>query len=67
MSDATHDDHAPAHEPDDAGHGHDGPDEHDEHGSKLGSIDWAAWGAGALGVGAGLAVAACLYVATSLT
>ena len=46
MSDTTHDDHAPAHEPDDAGHGHAGHDEHGEHEAKLGSIDWAAWGAG---------------------
>ncbi len=63
MSDTTHDDHPPAHEPDDASHGHAG---HDEHATALGPIDWAAWGAGILGVGAGLVVAFCLYVSTSL-
>ncbi len=66
MSDATHDGHLPAHEPDDASHGHAGHDEHGEHAEALGPIDWAAWGAGILGVGAGLIVAFCLYVATSL-
>jgi len=66
MSGTTHDDHPPAHEPDDAGHGHAGHDEHGEHAEPLGPIDWAAWGAGILGVGAGLVVAFCLYVATSL-
>ena len=66
MSDATHDDHPPAHEPDDAGHGHAGHDEHGEHGTALGPVDWFAWGAGLLGVGAGLVIAGCLYIATSL-
>jgi hypothetical protein len=66
MSETTHDDHAPAHEPDDAGHGHGGHDEHVEHAAALGPIDWFAWGAGLLGVGAGLVVAFCLYVSTSL-
>jgi hypothetical protein len=66
MSDTTHDDHPPAHEPDDAGHGHDGHDEHGSHGAELGPIDWRAWGAGIIGVGAGLVVAFCLYVATAL-
>jgi hypothetical protein len=66
MSETTHDDHAPAHEPDDAGHGHGGHDEHGEHAAALGPIDWLAWGAGLLGVGAGLVVALCLYVSTSL-
>jgi hypothetical protein len=65
MTETTHDDHAPAHEPDDAGHGHAGHDEHGEHEAARGPIDWAAWGAGALGVGAGLVVAVCLYIATS--
>jgi hypothetical protein len=32
----------------------------------LGPIDWAAWGAGLLGIMAGLAVAACLYLSTTL-
>lgn len=66
MSDTAHDDHPPAHEPDDAGHGHGGHDEHGEHASSLGPVDWFAWGAGILGVGAGLAVAFCLYLTTSL-
>jgi len=66
MSDTTHDDHAPAHEPDDADHGHGGHDEHGEHAPALGPVDWFAWGAGILGVGAGLAVAFCLYLSTSL-
>jgi hypothetical protein len=36
------------------------------HGTPLGPIDWLAWGAGLLGIAAGLAVAACLYLSTSL-
>ena len=39
---------------------------HGSHGAPLGPIDWFAWGAGFLGVGAGLVVAACLYISTSL-
>jgi hypothetical protein len=66
MSDTTHDDHPPAHEPDEAGHGHAGHDEHGDHGPALGPIDWAAWGAGVVGVGAGLVVAVCLYITTAL-
>jgi len=72
MSETTHADHPPGHEPDDAGHGHAGHDErgdHDEHrdhAEKLGPIDWRAWGAGLLGVGAGVVVAACLFLSTSL-
>jgi hypothetical protein len=66
MSDTTHDDHAPAHEPDGADHGHGGHDEHGEHAPALGPVDWFAWGAGILGVGAGLVVAFCLYLSTSL-
>lgn len=66
MSETTHDDHPAVHEPDDAGHGHGGHDEHGEHGAAQGPIDWLAWGAGLVGVGAGLAVAFCLYVSTSL-
>ena len=47
------------------------PDEHatDDHGhgaEALGPIDVAAWGAGALGVAMGRAVAFCFVVATSL-
>ncbi len=66
MSETSHDDHPPAHEPDDAGHRHAVDDEHGDHAVKLGPIDWAAWGAGLLGVGAGVVVAACLYLATTL-
>jgi hypothetical protein len=77
MSDTSHDDHPPAHEPDEAGHahgheehgGHDEHADHDEHGDHgvpLGPVDWAAWGAGIVGAAAGIAVAVCLYVATSL-
>lgn len=66
MSDTTHVDHLPAHEPDDGGHGHAGHDEHGAHAEALGPIDWTAWGAGILGVAAGLAVAACLFLSTSL-
>jgi hypothetical protein len=51
------DEHATdAHASDDHGHGADA----------LGPIDVAAWGAGALGVALGLAVAFCFVVATSL-
>ncbi len=71
MSDNAHDEHPQSHEPDEAGHAHGheehaGHDEHGGHDVALGPIDWAAWGAGILGVGAGLAVAVCLFVATSL-
>jgi hypothetical protein len=75
MSDPTHDavasaagapgGQAAAHEPDEGGHSPAGHDEHGEHAEKLGPIDWAAWGAGLLGVAAGLAVAACLYLSTA--
>ncbi len=58
---------ATAHEADEANHGHAGHDEHGEHAAALGPIDWPAWGAGVLGVGAGLVVAFCLYLATSLS
>ena len=34
-------------------------------GTPLGPIDWAAWGAGVLGIAAGLAVAICLFISTS--
>jgi hypothetical protein len=66
MSESTHDEHPPVHEPDDAGHGHDGHDDHEEHGTALGPIDWFAWGAGLLGVGAGVVVAFCLSVSMAL-
>jgi hypothetical protein len=35
-------------------------------GAPLGPVDWAAWGAGLLGIAAGLVVAACLYLSTAL-
>ena len=35
-------------------------------GAPLGPVDWLAWGAGLLGIGAGLVVAACLFIATNL-
>jgi len=71
MSDTISDDHPPIHEVGESGHAdgheeHGGHDEHADHGVALGPIDWAAWGAGILGAAAGLAVAVCLYVATSL-
>ncbi len=66
MSDPTQDLDEAAHEPDDAGHGHGGHDERGEHGSTMGPVDWLAWGAGLLGVGAGLVVAFCLYASTAL-
>ncbi len=34
-------------------------------GTPLGPIDWAAWGAGLLGIAAGLAVAICLFISTT--
>ena len=55
--------HAPEH-PDgaraDAAHGDHGQ------GAPLGPVDWPAWGAGLLGIAAGLVVAACLYLSTPL-
>jgi len=55
--------HAPEH-PDgaraDAAHGDHGQ------GAPLGAVDWPAWGAGLLGIAAGLVVAACLYLSTTL-
>jgi len=36
------------------------------HGAPLGPVDWFAWGAGLLGIGAGLVVVACLLISTSL-
>ena len=40
---------------------------HESHaqGTPLGPIDWATWGAGLLGIAAGLAVAICLFISTS--
>ncbi len=41
---------------------------HGDHaqGAPLGPVDWAAWGAGLLGIMAGLVVAACLFLSTAL-
>ncbi len=46
----------------DANAGHGGH----EHAEPLGPIDWGAWGGGILGVLAGLLVAGCLWLSTSL-
>lgn len=66
MSATTDAVHQPAHEPDESSHGHAGHDDHGAHAAELGPLDWKAWGAGILGVGAGLAVALCLYLSTAL-
>ena len=50
---------------DDATHGA-GAHADDAHGTALGPVDWPAWGAGLLGVAAGLVVAACLFLSTNL-
>jgi len=42
----------------DAAHGDHAP------GTPLGPVDWLAWGAGLLGIAAGLVIAACLYFST---
>lgn len=49
-------------------HGDDGG--HDDHAhpeEPLGPIDWVAWGAGALGIVIGIAIAFCFVLATTLT
>jgi len=46
-------------------HGHDDHVHADE--EALGPIDWAAWGAGIVGLLIGVAVAFCFALATSLT
>lgn len=52
------------HEPTDHGDQH-GHDDH-AHGERpLGPVDVAAWGAGVLGVGIAIAIAACFALATS--
>lgn len=69
---ARHDNDAPGlggavahHAPDDHGdvHGHD--DHAHDGGEALGPVDVTAWGAGAIGVLLGLAVAFCFVLATS--
>jgi hypothetical protein len=39
---------------------------HGDHalGAPLGPVDWLAWGAGLLGIAAGLVIAVCLYFST---
>ena len=46
-------------------HGHDDHAHADE--EALGPIDWAAWGAGIVGLLIGVAIAFCFALATSLT
>ena len=49
--------------------GHDDAHGHDDHGhadEALGPIDVAAWGAGILGVGISVVIAACFVLATSV-
>ncbi len=62
----THDDrqvdvHAPTIE--EEAHGGEVAEEHGE--QELGPIDWAAWGAGALGAVIGLVMTLCFMLATS--
>jgi hypothetical protein len=52
----------PAHHPDDT----DGHDDHAHAGEALGPVDVRAWGALLLGVAAGLLVALCLVITTTL-
>lgn len=54
-----------AHGPDDHGETH-GHDDHAHAGEALGPVDVQAWGALVLGVGAGLLVALCLVITTTL-
>ncbi len=53
------------HGPDDHGETH-GHDDHAHAGDTLGPVDTRAWGALALGVGAGLLVALCIVITTQL-
>lgn len=71
MTKDQHADAAPAHE-DAVGHdatddhaADQGHDDHEHDAEPLGPIDVAAWGAGALGLLAGLAVAIAFYVSTA--
>lgn len=67
-------DDAPGAHPGDTSHGaiHGDGDHvdaaHGDHaqGAPLGPVDLAAWGAGLLGIAAGLVVAACLFLSTAL-
>ena len=68
-----HDTDTPGHLASDAGDHHDATDHGDDHGhddhahveAPLGPIDVAAWGAGIVGVGISIAIAACFALATS--
>ena len=57
---SAHDDHAHG-----AGAHDDGHDDHGHDEAPLGPIDLAAWGAGALGILIGVAVAFCFVLATA--
>lgn len=60
--------HAPAHGDSahaDAAHADAAHGDHAQ-GAPLGPVDWPAWGAGLLGIAAGLVVAVCLYLSTTL-
>ena len=54
--------------PDSRGAVHDSHSDRDSRGDgeTLGPFDWRAWGAGLLGVAAGLAVAACFWLSANL-
>jgi hypothetical protein len=56
---------AEAHGPDDHGETH-GHDDHAHGAEALGPVDVQAWGALALGVGAGLLIVLCLVITTRL-
>ena len=56
---------AETHGPDDHGETH-GHDDHAQAGEALGPVDVQAWGALVIGVAAGLLVALCLVITTSL-
>lgn len=63
----------PVQDADAAGHGaasHGAASDHDEHGhaaDSLGPIDWRMWGAGVLGVVAGLVTMAAMVAGTGFT
>jgi hypothetical protein len=72
MTDA-HDSDAPGHDGAVAHHGLDdhgddhGHDDHAHGEDALGPLDWAAWGAGIVGVALGVAVTVCFVIATQPT
>ena len=71
MSTDQHADDVPGHEGavghhETTDHGDDhGHDDHDHDEEALGPIDWAAWGAGVLGIVIGVAIAFCFVLATA--